>query len=66
MSHNYLQKWKESVISWPGFEEEEKTRMLVGIQISSYDHAQWYFKDSICLKNCILGVCPSVLSDKLN
>ncbi len=58
--------------SWPGFEEEEKIRMLLsqatltGILMTMLSGILRTALSSICLRTCIFGVEPSVLSDKLN
>ncbi len=43
------QKRKESVTSWPGFEEEEDVTKPDYPSRDPYDHAQWYFKDFIII-----------------
>ncbi len=51
--------------SWPGFEEEEKTRMLlsqatlVGILMTMLSGILRTSLSSICLKTCIFGVDPN-------
>ncbi len=76
MNHSYLQKRTESVTSWPGFEEEEKHRMLlsqatlVGIlmtMLSGILRTSLYHL--FALKHVFLElilIIPGVLSNKLN
>ncbi len=55
------------MISWPGFEEEEKNRMLLsqatltGIFMTMLSGISRTALSSICLKTCIFGVDPRCL-----